>query len=163
MEEGFYAWIHQFMIKRPRLLSIMKWMDMGITAVIAVSYPLFLVWYFINHGIGLHKVVVVPFVGFVSVSLIRYLIGAQRPYEKFRIDPLITKNTIGKSFPSRHAFCAFMIAETYLFATTDAFALPFYVMGMVLSVCRVALGVHFILDVSVGMMVALLCGVLYYI
>ena len=163
MGEEFYIRINTFMRSHDRMAAVLRRMDLTITVVVFASYPLFLIWAFSHRPEDLPKVVGVPLFGFLGVTAARVLIGKKRPYERYAIIPLIRKNTVGRSFPSRHAFSVFMIAETYLYATTDPFALPFYLLGLVLCACRVMLGVHYISDVSVGMVVALFCGVLYYI
>lgn len=111
----------------------------------------------------LPKSVLIPLVGFISLSCIRFIFPAKRPYEKYGIQPLIPKDTIKKSFPSRHVFSIFMLAETYLYATTDGFAYAVYLAGICLAICRVLLGVHFVRDVLAGASVALLFGLLYYL
>ena len=162
-DEELYISINKFMRSHERFSFFISRAQKLISIFVFLSYPLFLVWCFFNHREMLLKVVAIPLISFLAVSVFRYLLGVQRPYEKFDIVPLIEKSTKNKSFPSRHVFSIFMIAETYLYATTDPFALPFYALGLFLAVSRVLLGVHYILDVFVGMMVALCCGVLYYV
>ena len=55
-------------------------------------------------------------VAFAAVTLFRKAVNAPRPYETLGIDPLIEKDTAGRSFPSRHTFSLFMIAATWLVA-----------------------------------------------
>ncbi|MBR1628209.1 MAG: phosphatase PAP2 family protein [Lachnospiraceae bacterium] len=163
MSEEFYVHLNQYMKTHERFLGLVRLAERCISAVVFISYPLFLIWCFQYNPSDLPKTIGIPLAGFLGVSAARYFIGASRPYERYPIAALIPKNTVHKSFPSRHVFSVFMLAETYLYATTDAFALPFYAAGLVLAACRVLLGVHFISDVVVGMMVALFCGVLYYV
>ena len=53
--------------------------------------------------------ILVPGAAFILLSAFRSWYHAPRPYEKLSIDPIIKKDTKGKSFPSRHVFSAFMI------------------------------------------------------
>ena len=163
MPYEFYLSINNFMRAHPKLLAVVRRADVAISGAVFISYPFFLIWCFNAKRQFFLKSLFIPLVCFSVLSVFRYLLKAPRPYEKWDIKPLINKNTTGRSFPSRHIFSIFMLAETYLYATTDAFALPFYVFGLLLAVCRVLLGVHFIVDVVCGMVVALFCGVLYYI
>ncbi len=145
------------------LVKVITFFDRAITVSTFLSYPIVLFWIYRNHPQYLQKSVLIPLIGFLVVSAVRYFFPAKRPYEKYQIKPLITKDTIKKSFPSRHVFSIFMLAETYLYATTDRFAYIFYLAGLVLAVCRVLLGVHFVKDVFSGAMVALFFGLLYYL
>ena len=56
------------------------------------------------------RFVVVPATGFTALSVFRRYYDAPRPYEVLAIDPLIEKDTMGHSFPSRHTFSLMMIA-----------------------------------------------------
>ena len=64
--------------------------------------------------------IIVPLVGFVAVSVFRYIVNRPRPYEKFDMPPVIPKDTHGRSFPSRHVFSAFIIAFTVLICSPAA-------------------------------------------
>ena len=162
-DEDLYISINRFMQSHGRLSLFIAKAQKLISLLVLLSYPVFLIWCGLYHRDRLLKVVAIPLCCFFFVSLFRQLLGVPRPYERFDIVPLIEKDTQKKSFPSRHVFSIFMLAETYLYATTDAFAIPFYFAGLFLAASRVLLGVHYILDVFAGMMVALFCGVLYYI
>ena len=109
------------------------------------------------------KTVLIPLFGFVSVSLFRKIINKPRPYERLAIAAIGKVGPKkGCSFPSRHVFSIFMLAETYLYAVSDPIAFMFYFGGILLAVCRVMRGLHHLADVLVGAMVALLFGLLYY-
>ncbi len=88
-----------------------------VLAVVSFVQPL---GFFAADGVrrGLFWVVIVPFLGFVTLTIVRRIINRPRPYEVDGIPPLIEKDTSGKSFPSRHVFSAYMIALTFLLATT---------------------------------------------
>lgn len=66
--------------------------------------------------------IIAPLVGFIAVSVFRYIVNRPRPYEKFDMPPVIPKDTHGRSFPSRHVFSAFIIAFTVLIWLTCSFA-----------------------------------------
>lgn len=78
------------------------------------------------------------------------------------IDPLIEKDTMGHSFPSRHTFSLMMIACSWCVWNVWV--------GVVLVVCscafgaiRVIGGVHFPRDVIAGALFALLCAFVGYV
>ena len=157
-----YEGLNRFMHTQPAFAAVVRWTERLITVIAFGSYPVFLVWCVLAHRAVLPRVVLVPLFGFGAVTAARYILKRPRPYELYAVTPLIKKDTVGRSFPSRHVFCIFMLAETYLYAASDPAALPFYAMGLLLMACRVLLGVHFIMDVTCGAVIALFCGLLYY-
>ena len=52
---------------------------------------------------------------FAGVTLLRVLVNETRPYERYGQPSVFHKTTKGKSFPSRHTACAFIIGMTFLF------------------------------------------------
>ncbi|WP_241156461.1 MULTISPECIES: phosphatase PAP2 family protein [unclassified Adlercreutzia] len=111
--------------------------------------------------------VAVPSVLFAACSLFRRVVNAPRPYEALPIDPLIKKDTRGKSFPSRHAFSMFTIAAAWMtFQPVVGAALM--AAGAFMGGVRVLGGVHYPRDVIAGAASALvlsaaayaLCGLL---
>ena len=99
----------------------------------------------------------IPGISFVAVSIFRKCYNAKRPYEIYEFKPLIPKDTIGKSFPSRHVFSIFVIGTTLLYQYTFTGVLILY-MGCLLAAIRVITGVHFPKDVIVGGLIGILCG-----
>ena len=99
----------------------------------------------------------IPGISFVAVSIFRKCYNAKRPYEIYDFKPLIPKDTIGKSFPSRHVFSIFVIGTTLLCHYTFPGVLILY-MGCLLAAIRVITGVHFPKDVIVGGLIGILCG-----
>ena len=129
-------------------IIIQKICETGIYAL----YPLFLLYlalvrmddYFITSA-------AVCATGFLAVSFLRRRIDAQRPYEKFGFEPLIKKDTRGRSFPSRHAFSAAIIA-----VNIGVYCLPLGIAvgiaALLIAFLRVVLGVHFVRDVVFGLL-----------
>ncbi|MEC4184467.1 phosphatase PAP2 family protein [Adlercreutzia sp. R21] len=101
--------------------------------------------------------VVVPGVAFVVVSWYRRRFDAPRPYECCPIEPLISRDGAGRSFPSRHAFSAFAIACCW-FAASALVAAALLIGAALLALCRVAGGVHFPRDVIVGGAIGVAAG-----
>lgn len=99
----------------------------------------------------------IPAISFGLVSYFRKLYNAKRPYEVYCFEPLIPKDTKGKSFPSRHVFSIFVIGSTlFWFYPVVGFAIC--LMGIVLATIRVVIGVHFPKDVVAGAILGILCG-----
>ena len=139
------------------------------TGTMYLAYPVLLVYMYFNAArissfFQFEKVLFVPAVSFVLLSVFRSLINRPRPYEKFEVSPVIKKDTKGNSFPSRHVFSATMIAMTFILHS------PFFVLGLIfllasvlLAVVRVVSGVHYISDVVAGIVVAVVAAVVGYL
>ena len=105
------------------------------------------------------KLILFSAVPFFAVSLVRKLINSKRPYEKYDFYLEKPKEKKGQSFPSRHVFSAFIIATLmYMFSPILAWILCAF--GIVLSVARVLLGIHFIEDVVFGALIGIFSGIL---
>ena len=128
-----------------------------LTGVVFCVYPLYMAVLYGEKDPKLFKVIFVPAVSFVLVTVIRRLINAPRPYEKFEIPPVIEKDTKGKSFPSRHVFSIFVIAVTIFYSHPGPGILIAW-MGVLMGVIRVYGGVHEPRDVIAGAVIGLLCG-----
>ena len=139
------------------------WVNKALTVIGYVAYPALLVTVALNAAwLDLLKFLAVPAIGFIVLSLFRTRYNAPRPYEVLAIEPIIHKDTIGKSFPSRHTFSMMMIACSWM-----AWFIP---VGIILVVCacvmgciRVIGGVHFPRDVIAGALFAIFCALIGYV
>ena len=95
---------------------------------------------------------------FVTVTVIRKIINAKRPYEVYDFYKERPKNKAGMSFPSRHVFSIFLIATIALSVSLIA-AIALYIIGILLAAFRVLLGIHFIRDVLCGAALGVIGGV----
>lgn len=136
-----------------RILSIFA----SLVSVYAVGYMLvesFLVSW--ERALRLALMLAVPF---VLVSVVRALVKAPRPYELYDFYEKKPHRTVGKGFPSRHAFSAFAIAVAMLaFHATFAYAL--LLLAVVLCFCRYLLGIHFPRDLVAGALIGVASSIL---
>ena len=141
----------------------LRWTVKAITALTFGSYALLLLWLLLEgRWQTLYESILVPGVSFVAVSVFRSICPARRPYEELAIQPLLVKETKGKSFPSRHVFSAFVIAVT-VFYTCHPLGIFLGICSLLLAVSRVLGGVHFTKDVLAGAVSGILCGMLLFI
>ncbi len=134
------------------------------TGIMYVAYPVLILYLFMQKDEVVLRAILVPAISFVLLSVSRYFINRKRPYEAFEIPPVISKDTKGKSFPSRHVFSATMIAMTFLMTSPWAWiGLMFLVVSCLLAVVRVVSGVHYISDVLAGIIVAVVAAGIGYI
>lgn len=141
--------------RRKALLGVNRVLTYGCYA----AYPLLLAVLAVQRDGRFWRALLVPGISFFLVSLVRQWINAPRPYETLEIDPLIHKDTRGKSLPSRHVFSMFVIAMTFLWILPPVGVL-LLICGGVLAAVRVIGGVHYLRDVAAGAAVGTAAGLL---
>ncbi len=105
------------------------------------------------------RILLVPVISFLIVTVFRRICNTKRPYEVWDIKPLIPKETSGLSFPSRHVFSAFMIAMAVLWLNIPA-GIVLLAAASFLAVVRVIARVHFVRDVIAGAAIGVGLGIL---
>ena len=149
--KAFYQSLHNGIAERPALCRAVTCCTAVLPGVVYAAYPLLLVYLWIaQRGMRL-RAVAVPAVGFLAVTALRAAINAPRPYEALGIPALTPKDTQGKSFPSRHAACAAVIAVTALKAVPPLGGI-LCVIALLIGLSRVLAGVHFVRDVLCGLL-----------
>lgn len=129
------------------------------TYLFYIAYPLLLVLEFAFGSPLLLRSIIVPAMAFVLVTLMRRLLNFKRPYEELSIQPLIKKDTLGKSFPSRHVFSCYMIAMAWL-PFNGIVGVVLLLLGLDMMFIRVVGGVHYPQDVLAGAACGILAGIL---
>lgn len=152
-----YARLTRPLRARPRLLRLVVGLNRGLTYAGYALYPLLLVLVGFADASSLCWFVLVPGVSFALLSLVRARINAPRPYEVLDIEPLIHKDTRGKSFPSRHVFSIFVIAMAWL-AFVPPVGAVLLVLSVLMAVLRVVGGVHWPRDVVAGALCGMAAG-----
>jgi membrane-associated phospholipid phosphatase len=100
-----------------------------------------------------------PLQGALAVlTLVRARLDFPRPYEVYGLEPLIPRESRGKSFPSRHQYSICVIGTSLLYLRPELGA-PLLALSVLLGAARVASGVHFPKDVLVGALVGVLSAV----
>ncbi|MBQ2319907.1 MAG: phosphatase PAP2 family protein [Lachnospiraceae bacterium] len=133
-----------------------------LTYITGIIYMLTILSLLYGRDTRVIKVILVPAVSFILLSVFRHLYNAERPYEKYGFEPLIHKDTKGKSFPSRHVFSIYMCGSAVMYIIPSA-GVIIYIMGLFLAVIRVVTGVHFIKDVCAGALAGVICGIIGFI
>ena len=135
--------------------------DRVLTAVTYLGYRLLVAFRWWNEGCIPWQVLWVPASWLILVSLVRALLNRPRPYERLDIEPLIAKDTKGRSMPSRHAFSVWMITLTAWWVLPPVGAV-FTAVAVAVCAVRVVGGVHDEWDVAVGALIGIAAGVLGY-
>ena len=129
---------------------------------VAAALPVYgiLIWKSLSVSVvDLLLLLVITGVPFVLVTLLRRAINAPRPYELYGFYSVPPKNKSGRSFPSRHVFSIFLIGTAATFPY-PLLGISLLALGIVMAVCRVLLGIHFIRDVVAGAVLGAVCGVI---
>lgn len=105
------------------------------------------------------KLCVAGAVPFAVVSAVRRLINAPRPYELYSFYKVAPKGKGGQSFPSRHVFSSFTVA-VLSWILSPWLTVAVSLVGVILSVARVLLGIHFVRDVVAGALVGVVSGLI---
>ena len=125
------------------------------TSLVYIVHPIFLLVLGVNGDSRFWKVLLVPGISFVLLSVFRNYINASRPYEIYNIIPIINKDSKGKSFPSRHVFSVFVISMTLYFISAPV-GISLFLIGIIIGLVRVLGGVHFPRDVIAGALLGIL-------
>ncbi len=102
-------------------------------------------------------VVTIPFLTLVTSLITRKLVNRKRPYKIFNI-PLPVKK-IG-SLPSNHSVSSFIISFTCMYINLFV-GIPVFILAMLTSSSRVFIGIHFPLDIVVGLLISFLYSLLF--
>ena len=145
-----------------RAARTLRMLDKGLVYALALVYFVLLGWLASTGDARLARAIAVPAATFVTVTVLRAFLDMPRPYETCAIDPIIHKDTRGKSLPSRHVASAVIIACAILWVN-----LPCGIVAMaacaVLAFTRIVGGVHFPRDVAAAVGLALACALIGFV
>lgn len=140
-------------------VQLINVLDKAMVAIVAAAYIFAIAFLIASGDLHVIRFVAVPAVTFALVTYIRDRIDAPRPYELYDIDPIIYKDTVGKSFPSRHLSSAVIISCALFWLHGDWGAVGFACCAVV-AFTRVVGGVHFPRDVIAACVISAVCGVI---
>ena len=103
-----------------------------VTYIIYIAYPALALYLFMERDKRLWKIVLVPGVSFLLVSVFRAVYDEKRPYVAFDYKPVIQKEKKGKSMPSRHVFSAMILSAAFFYIVPAS--------GIFMFVCALMLG-----------------------
>ena len=145
---------------RSALHKLLQWGNLIFSGIVYVAYPMLLIGLLIQKNPILYRTIIVPLDSFIILSVARYFINRKRPYEVYECEPAIHRDKKGNSFPSRHVFCVFVIATTFVGAGFPSAGILLFLVGIGIAGIRVYCGVHCFSDVVVGAVLGVLCGVI---
>lgn len=161
--ENWYQKKDAWLRARPRICKALLACSKALTLLVYVVYVGSVAFLLADVAEGsrqpeqLVRFVLVPAVTFAAGTALRARRNAPRPYEVLNLPPIVHKDTKGKSFPSRHVFSAAVISSA-LFYLHPHLGLVFVLVAVIQAVNRVLLGVHWVRDVTAGLIFGWLCG-----
>ncbi|MEE1078342.1 MAG: phosphatase PAP2 family protein [Agathobacter sp.] len=135
-----------------------------LTGTVFFSYPILVIGLYLLKDPRVYRAVLVPAISFLLVTAFRYFVNRKRPYEVFELEPVIPKDTKGKSMPSRHTFSACIIGLTFLFCSPWwGIGIFLLIISFAIGILRIICGIHYISDVVVAVVVATVVAYIGYI
>ena len=150
MTQRQYRAAAQWFAAHPAAKALLRVVSKGSVALVYAAYLGLLGWLGWHRDSRFWPVLLVPAAAFVLGSALRRLIDRPRPYETLDFAPVFPKATKGQSFPSRHCFSAAAIAVTAGWALPPLGGL-LAAAALVIALCRVMVGHHYISDVLAGL------------
>lgn len=155
-----YDKVNIFFKKHPVMLKIFFFLYKCMPPMIATVYILLLIYSFLFRNIIVFiRVTGVPLVTFITVSILRKIVNSSRPYVLYDITPLIKKDKVGESFPSRHTVSVTIIAMSCLYINIWL-GVIMLIISVLMAGMRVIAGVHFLKDVIVALAFGIICGII---
>lgn len=157
MQKEFYDKLAAPFEQSKKKRSLLLRTNTIITRLVYLIYAALLVVLFFMRDERLLRVILVPALSFAAVTVFRKACNAPRPYEVWDTPPLITKDTKGNSFPSRHVFSIYIIAMAMIYIQPVP-GLLLIAAGILLAAVRVIARVHFLKDVIAGAAIGTVAG-----
>ena len=159
----FYERVRQFFVTHPYYLSLLKWTNRLVTLLMPLLY-FYVLWAAYLKASKTWIVLaflLVPATGFIVLSVIRKRMNWPRPYELGTFPPLLNREGKGSSMPSRHVFSAAIIS-TVAWGVNPLLSFLGLSLALLLAGVRVLAGLHFVRDVVVGFLSAILWGFFWF-
>lgn len=159
--ERNYKKVSRFVTENNMRLAIFKALYLYIPYLTAVIYFVVIILSVLTADgsyVATVRIILVPMMGFLAVTIMRKFINAPRPYTLYNITPIIHKSKACESFPSRHTFSITIIAMAILYYNLPLGAVML-VLAVVLGITRVIAGVHFVKDVTAAWTIAVVWGI----
>lgn len=159
----FYDTITKPFCRMQFLKMILRILYFGIPVVTALIYIYIIINIYLSSGVyECAKVMLVPFVTLILVTLFRKAVNAPRPAENDSVTPLIRHDKSGESFPSRHTASLAVIAMAGLYFDLRI-GIILWCMTLVQGIVRIIAGVHYPKDILCGMAAGFIFGLILFI
>lgn len=149
----FYIKLNKFIIST-KCRKIVNFLITYSILPFIIIYPITLLYLFLTHSPLLFDTFFKPAFLFLAITISRYLINRERPYERYKIRP-VKKHKKGKSFPSRHSASALIIALIMLDINATLGHI-LIICALIVGLSRILGGLHYIIDVAAGFLFSII-------
>ena len=134
------------------------------TLICAAAYIAALFALMLARDIRLIRALLVPAACFMLCTILRPLIGRQRPYDRFAAEPVGSyRPGKGKSMPSRHTASAAAIAMAVMYITPSVpLRAAMLLLCAVFAAIRVRSGQHYVSDVIAALTLSAVLSLIGY-
>ncbi len=144
-------------------LKLLEIMYRVLPLVMVLVYPMLIVIKgFMGVDHQLLRMIYIPLIVLIEITVLRKLINRPRPYEAYDTAPVVKRDGKGCSFPSRHTGSAFIIAMSAIPVSPIA-AIVLIAVAAIIGLTRIFSGVHYISDVLMGAGLAVVTGLIFLI
>ncbi len=143
--------------------NILKFLYKILPLVMFIALPsLIIIKAFMGIDHDFLRMIYVPLSVLIEVTLLRKIVNKERPYEKYKTEPVINRDGKGQSFPSRHTASAFIIAMCAI-PVSLPLTISLLIISTLIGLTRIFAGVHFISDVIMGAFISVITGLVFFI
>lgn len=134
------------------------------TLICAAAYALALLHLMLLRDVRLVRALLVPAACFMLCTVLRPMIGRERPYDRFDAEPVGRYvRGKGKSMPSRHTASAAAIALTAAYAfSSPVITTAMALLCLLIASLRVLCGQHYVSDVLAALALSAVVSVIGY-
>ena len=157
MNQKTFEWCVRFFSENLAARYTLHFIYKILPLTLFIAYPSLLVYAFFWQRQNIRMLTIVPLGVFIAITIMRYIVNEQRPYERFDTPSVFGKTTKGKSFPSRHTASAFIIAMAFMYVDFWWGMLAMLI-ALLIELSRIMAGAHYIHDVLAGMAISIVAG-----
>ena len=143
--------------EEPRRIKVLEILNLICTWGVAGMYAGMIIYMLINHHPKTLRCILIPLISLILITIVRKLLNRPRPYTKYDINPLIEKDKVGYSMPSRHIFSSAIIMMVG-FELNPILGIILLLLTIVAMLLRVILGLHYPQDVLAGLFLGIFLG-----
>jgi len=157
LDEKIFNFIHQ-LVGHSRLLDLLAIFLAQYSGYILVLIAIFIVFSSKKYKVRLYNLAFVSLIILLSNGLftktIRFFFFKSRPFVDLGFQPLIEKSASEASLPSGHASFFFALTFALYYLGERRWSLVFLIISALMGISRVYVGVHWPMDIVVGIIVA---------
>ena len=133
---------------------------LGDSGIFWISLSLILCIFKKTRKAGIFALTALLFSVIVNNAIIKNLVGRIRPYEIIAGLECLVKHAKDPSFPSGHTGSSIAAATVFMKELPKKYSIPLLIVGILISLSRLYVGIHYPTDVIAGAMTGAALGIL---